>query len=53
MKNYAIWIQTVFIIDIKTEDFHEDIADDVKNSIDHYHYLKSVDHYLQERIKKR
>ena len=35
-----------FIIIIKTEDFCEDIANDVEK------IMKSIDHYLKERIKK-
>ena len=37
-----------FIINIKTEDFYEDIADDVKKRFDKSNY---EDHYLQERMK--
>ena len=38
-----------FIINIKIEDFYEDIEDDVKMI---HQIMKSIDHYLQERIKK-
>ena len=37
-----------FIINIKTEDFYEDIAYDVKKRFDKSNY---EDHYLQERMK--
>ena len=40
-----------FIINIKTEDFYEDIEDDVKKDLIHQ-IMKPIDHYLQERIKK-
>ena len=40
-----------FIMHIKTEDFYEDIADDVENNLIHQ-IMKSIDHYPQERIKK-
>ena len=40
-----------FIINIKTEDFYEDVADDVKKNLIHQ-IMKSMDHYLRERIKK-
>ena len=44
-------IQNSFIIHFKTEDFYEDIADNVeKDSI--HQIMKSTDHWLQERIKK-
>ena len=39
------------IIHIKTEDFYNDIADDVEKRFD-ISNLKSIDHYPQERIKK-
>ena len=34
MQNYGIWIQAVFVINIKTEDFYEDIADDNEKRFD-------------------
>ena len=37
-----------FIMNIKTEDFYEDIANDVLI----HQIMKSIDHYPQERIKK-
>ena len=40
-----------FIINIKTEDFYEDIADDIEKGLIH-EIMKSIDHYLQEKIKK-
>ena len=40
-----------FIINIKTEDFYEDIADDVEERFD-TSVMKLIDHNLQERIKK-
>ena len=40
-----------FIINIKTEDFYEDIADGVKKRLIHQ-IMKPIDHYLQETIKK-
>ena len=44
-------MQNSFIIHFKTEDFYEDIADNVeKDSI--HQIMKSTDHWLQERIKK-
>ena len=30
MQNYATWIQTALLFNIKTEDLYEDIADDVE-----------------------
>ena len=45
-----------FINNIKTEDFYEDVVDDVEKRFDTANYeatsLKSIDHYLQEMIKK-
>ena len=41
-----------FIINIKTEDFYEDIANDVEKDLRHQ-IMKSIDHYLQESLKKR
>ena len=45
-----------FIMHIKTENFYEDIADDVENSFDtsimSLMDLHSIDHYLQGKIKK-
>ena len=40
-----------FIINIKTEDFYEDITNDVEKDFIHQ-IMMSVDHYLQEKIKK-
>ena len=40
-----------FIIHIKTEDFYKDFADDVEKRFDTSN-MKSIDHYLLERIKK-
>ena len=40
-----------FIIHIKTEDFSEDIADDVKKDLIHQ-IMKLIDHYQKERIRK-
>ena len=40
-----------FIINVKTEDFYEDIADDVEKDLIHQ-IMKSIDHYLKEREKK-
>ena len=40
-----------FIMHIKTEDFYKYIANYVKKKSIHQ-ILKSIDHYLQERIKK-
>ena len=40
-----------FIINIKTEDFYEDIANDVEKNLIHQ-IMKSIDHYQQEKIKK-
>ena len=40
-----------FIMHIKTDDFYKVIADDVKKDLIHQ-IVKSVDHCLQERIKK-
>ena len=40
---------------IKTGDFYKHIADDVEKYILHnliHQIMKSIDHYLQERIKK-
>ena len=39
-----------FIIHIKTEDVYEGIANDFKTRLIHQ-IMKSIDHYLQERIK--
>ena len=39
-----------FIMHSKTEDFYKDIADDVE--INYESIMKSIDHYLLERIKK-
>ena len=41
-----------FIMHIKTEHFYKDIADDVGKRFDNQ-IMKSIDHYPQERIKKR
>ena len=45
-----------FIINIKTEDFYEDIADDVEKRFDTSNKkaipLSAIDHYLQEKTKK-
>ena len=40
-----------FIINIKTKDGYKDIADDVKKGLIHQ-IMKSIDHCLQEKIKK-
>ena len=40
-----------FIMPIKTDDFYKDIADDVEKNLIH-RIIKSIDHYLKERIKK-
>ena len=40
-----------FIINIKTEDFYEDIANDVEKNLIHQ-IMESIGYYLQERIKK-
>ena len=40
-----------FIMHIKTEDCYKDIADDLEKSLIHQ-IMKSIDHYLLERIKK-
>ena len=40
-----------FIINIKTEHFCDDIANDVEKDLIHQ-IRKSIDHYLQEKIKK-
>ena len=37
-----------FIINIKTEDFYENIADKVKKDLIHQ-IMKSIDHYLPEK----
>ena len=42
----------IFIIYIKTEDVYEDIADDVEKRFGTSNYEVSIDHCLQERIKK-
>ena len=39
-----------FIFHVKTEDFYEDIANDVEKDLIHQ-IIKSIDHCLQERIK--
>ena len=36
--NYATWIQTSFVIYIKTEDFNEDVADGVEKRFDTANY---------------
>ena len=41
-----------FIMNIKTEDFYKDIVDDVEKKDVIHQIMKSIDHYLQERIKK-
>ena len=42
-----------FIINIETEDFYEDIADDFEKRFDASNYeCNSKDHYLQEKIKQ-
>ena len=38
------------VMHIKREDFYKDIADDVEKRFQRI--MKSIDHYLQERIKK-
>ena len=40
-----------FIMNIKTEDFYKDIANDIEKRMI-YQIMKLIDHYLQERIKK-
>ena len=40
-----------FIMQIKTEDFYKDIPDMLKKDLIHQ-IMKSINHYLQERIKK-
>ena len=40
-----------FIINIITENFYKDIADDVKKDLIHQ-IMSATDHYLQEKIKK-
>ena len=40
-----------FIIHIKTKGFYKDIADDVEKRFDTF-FMKSIDHYLNEKIKK-
>ena len=40
-----------FIMHIKTEDFYKVIADYVEKDLIHQ-IMKSIDHYLLERIKK-
>ena len=40
-----------FIMHIKTEDFYKDIANDVEKDLIHQ-FMKSIDHYQQERIIK-
>ena len=40
-----------FMINIKTEDFYEDISNDFEKGLIH-RIMKSIDHCLQERIKK-
>ena len=40
-----------FIMHIKTEDFYKDITNDVEKRFD-TSIMKSIDHYLQERIKR-
>ena len=42
-------------MNIKTEDFYKDIANDVEKRFDASNYVcdtSVIDHYLQERIKK-
>ena len=39
------------IMHVKTEDFYKDIADGVEKRLIHQ-IMKSIDHYLQERIKR-
>ena len=41
-----------FIMHIKTEDFYKDIANDVLKKDLIHQFMKSIDHYLLERIKK-
>ena len=42
-----------FIIHIKTKDYYKDIADDVFQIKDLIHQImKSIDHYLKEKIKR-
>ena len=41
-----------FIFHVKTQDFYEDIANDVEKRFD-TSTIKWIDHYLLERIKKR
>ena len=40
MQNYVIWILTAFFLQIKTEDFHKDFADDVKKLFGTTNYRK-------------
>ena len=41
----------IFIINIKPEDFYEDIADDFEKRFD-TSSMKMIDHYLKEKTKK-
>ena len=38
MQNYVTWIQVVFFINIRTEDFYKDIANDVEKRFDTSNY---------------
>ena len=50
--NYVIWIPKILFFYVKAQDFYEDIANDVEKYLIHQ-TIKSIDHYLQERIKKQ
>ena len=40
-----------FIINIKSEDFYKDIADDAKKDLIHQ-IMKLIDHYQKEKARK-
>ena len=52
MENYSAWILIYcFIIHIKTEDVHQDIANDVENWFDTLNYLIKIPLPIEKKLK--
>ena len=51
MQNYATWIQTVLLLILKQKTSIKILLTMVTNDLIHQ-IMKSIDHYLNERIKK-
>ena len=52
-QNYAIWIRISFVINIFTDDFFEDISNDVERWFDTSNYDKNDKRPLKIGINKR